>query len=85
MKNTRRLLAAFAMSSVAAGAYFVGARTRPAEASPPAPPVLIAAPLDVTIANPTAVLLGEAKVPGELLRGSATPAPNLVVPDLAGK
>ena len=81
MKSTLRLLI---VAAIGTAAYFAGAQSRPMEATPlpAAEPRLKAEPLDLTIANPTAVLLGEAKVPNELLKGPVSAAPDLIVPDL---
>lgn len=77
-------LKCLALAAVVAAAYFAGARSTVTEAAPVRieEPKLVASPADVTVSNPTAVLLGEASVPPEMLRGPATPAPDLIVPEL---
>lgn len=83
MANIKRLLLTAAIVGIATTAYLAGSRTATSEPSKPAaPPMpLKALPADFTIDNPTAVLLGEAKVPLEVLK---TPAPSephgLIVP-----
>jgi hypothetical protein len=84
MRIVRHLLAATLLAAIVATAYFVGAQSRTAEATPPPPaePVLRAKPMDITIANPTDVLLGQAPVPNEALQGPVTSAPGLIVPEI---
>jgi hypothetical protein len=85
MQTLRHLLAATVMAALVAAAYFAGVQSRTAEATLPPPlaePVLKAEPMDITIANPTDVLLGQAPVPNEALQGPVTSAPGLIVPEL---
>lgn len=83
--NLKRLIVA---GLAVAGGFLAGRLTTP-EPTPPPPPsadivVRAAAPADIDIDNPTAVLLGEVKMPADLLRAPAPVVqPAFIVPDLS--
>ena len=69
------------------GGYFAGTTREPSRANAvetsAVPTGLTALSVDVNVTNPTAILLGEAKVPDELLSPPAPPwRTDLIVPDL---
>lgn len=84
------------MVAIAAGSYFAGSQASPTAAVPPAavtktktagfiaPKVLATSPEPLPeISNPTGVLLGEVKVPVELLKGPPpSPAPGVIIPEI---
>lgn len=78
--NGLRLLGGTA--ALAAGIYLLCRQSSAPVSADPVPVVGPAAPADITIANPTAVLLGEASVPPEALRGPVKPATGLIIPEL---
>jgi hypothetical protein len=78
----KRILTISCLAAVAVVSYRLGAESKSEPPMESAPLVMAATPVDATIANPTAVLLGEEKVPGELLTGPVKPAEGLIVPDL---
>lgn len=78
--NGLRLLGGTA--ALAAGMYLLGRQSSAPAPADPVPAVGPAAPADIKVANPTAVLLGEASVPHEALRGPITPATGLIVPEI---
>lgn len=91
----RKILLPILMVCGVAGAYYAGGQgAKPAPV--PAPGVAAVTvpehlgpvkPVEnLALANPTEVLLGEVKVPNDLLRSPEPPArPDLIVPDLSKK
>ncbi len=84
MSSLKRILFTAMIVGVAATAYFAGTRTAvPANSKPQTPGSLIAEPAEITLENPTGVLLGEIRVPDSLLQQPLGESPaKLIVPEL---
>ena len=87
MQALRRFLLTAGIVGMVAAAYCAGAKTGVGSTSELMPgnviPDLAAAPLaEVNVPNPTAILLGEVKVPDNLLVPAPSRASGLIVPEI---